>query len=159
MKTNNSIVKLMLVASVGFIFSFNVNAIAAQKSQEVLDAYLKVKDALVKTDSKLASESAKILVSVIGESSDELLVKIIASAKKIESSSDVKEQRTFFNDLSENVYQLVKGSADIEMPLYRQYCPMAFSNTGAYWIAAEKEINNPYFGSMMLHCGSVKEEL
>jgi hypothetical protein len=159
MKTNNSIVKLMLVASVGFIFSFSAIADGAQKSQEILDAYLKVKDALVKTDPKLASESAKTLVSVIGESTDELLSKIIASAKKIKSSGDVKEQRTFFNDLSENVYLLLKGTSDIEAPVYRQYCPMAFSNTGAYWLAAEKEINNPYFGSMMLHCGSVKEEL
>jgi hypothetical protein len=26
-------------------------------------------------------------------------------------------------------------------------------------LSAEKEVNNPYFGDMMLHCGSVKETL
>jgi hypothetical protein len=36
---------------------------------------------------------------------------------------------------------------------------MAFNNEGAYWLSAEKEVNNPYFGDKMLHCGSVKEEL
>jgi len=42
--------------------------------------------------------------------------------------------------------------------LYRQYCPMAFQNKGAYWLSSEKKIMNPYFGDKMLHCGVVKEE-
>jgi hypothetical protein len=36
---------------------------------------------------------------------------------------------------------------------------MANENTGAFWLSNEKEIKNPYFGSMMLKCGSVKETI
>ncbi|MFY0593941.1 MAG: DUF3347 domain-containing protein [Roseivirga sp.] len=36
---------------------------------------------------------------------------------------------------------------------------MAFNNKGAFWLATEKEINNLYFGNLMLHCGSVQETI
>ena len=54
------------------------------------------------------------------------------------------------------MYEVVKANNN-ETPLYKQYCPMAFNNQGAYWLAAEEEVNNPYFGDLMLHCGSVEE--
>jgi len=159
MKTNYLIVKLMLIVSAVFILSFSGIVKNGDQSGAVLNAYLKIKDALVKTDAESAGEAAKKLVAVLGDSKDVLLVKIAKSAGEISQTNNVKDQRESFNDLSENVYQLMKGSGDLRIPVYRQYCPMAFNNTGAYWLAAEKEINNPYFGSMMLHCGSVKEEL
>lgn len=159
MKTINSISRYMLVAGVTFLFAFNGNAQNDDQSEEVLNAYLAVKDALVESDPGNAREAAEKLVAVIRDSNDALLVKIAEKASEISVSSDVKAQRKSFNDLSENVYQFMKISGDFGIPVYRQYCPMAFNNTGASWLAAEKEINNPYFGSMMLHCGSVKEEL
>jgi Cu(I)/Ag(I) efflux system membrane fusion protein len=33
---------------------------------------------------------------------------------------------------------------------------MAFDNKGASWLQLDKEIRNPYFGSMMYKCGSVR---
>jgi Cu(I)/Ag(I) efflux system membrane fusion protein len=46
-----------------------------------------------------------------------------------------------------------------EDTLYVQHCPMADNNEGAYWLSREKDIRNPYFGSKMLRCGSVKQML
>jgi len=43
--------------------------------------------------------------------------------------------------------------------IYVQYCPMAFGNKGADWLAKEEEIRNPYFGDKMMKCGLVKREL
>jgi hypothetical protein len=43
--------------------------------------------------------------------------------------------------------------------IYKQYCPMAFSNTGAYWLSESKEIRNPYFGDKMLKCGRIVSEI
>ncbi len=159
MKTINLVSRIVLAASMAFIFTLSAIAKEDNQTNEILTAYLAVKDALVKTDAKTASSAASNLVAAVGDSNNELMVKIVKNAKAIESSNDVKAQRKSFNDLSENVYQLMKGIEDLGIPVYRQYCPMAFNNTGAYWLAAEKEINNPYFGSMMLHCGVVKEEL
>jgi len=34
---------------------------------------------------------------------------------------------------------------------------MANKNKGAYWLQKTKDIQNPYYGSMMFKCGSVSE--
>ena len=47
----------------------------------------------------------------------------------------------------------------IDKPAYRQFCPMALGNKGAYWLSDKKPIRNPYFGDAMLTCGETKETL
>ncbi|HNK84737.1 MAG TPA: mercury transporter, partial [Flavobacteriales bacterium] len=42
-------------------------------------------------------------------------------------------------------------------PIYLDHCPMY--NGGADWLSREKAIKNPYYGSSMLTCGSVKETI
>lgn len=155
MKTKNLVSNLMLAASMSLIFALSVQA----QSKTVLSTYLDIKNALVKTDSKNANLAAKEMIGILNGKSDELSEKLMADAKVISVSDDVKLQRKHFDTLSQNVYAYVKASGDKDSTIYKQFCPMAFNNTGAFWLAAEKEINNPYFGSMMLHCGSVKEEL
>ncbi len=44
----------------------------------------------------------------------------------------------------------------LDTPLYEQFCPLAFNNRGANWLAAGTEINNPCDGSMMLCCEEVR---
>jgi hypothetical protein len=129
------------------------------KASEILDHYLEIKDALVQTDSEAASKAAKKLMNGIGSEQTDLMKNILLNAKLIAQTKDVKNQRDHFNSLSENVYKWVKETNVNDQKLYKQYCPMAFNNEGAYWLSAEKEVNNPYFGDKMLHCGSVKEEL
>lgn len=41
--------------------------------------------------------------------------------------------------------------------LYLDFCPMANNNKGGFWLNIEKEIKNPYFGSSILKCVSVKK--
>jgi membrane fusion protein, copper/silver efflux system len=41
--------------------------------------------------------------------------------------------------------------------VYRQFCPMAFDDKGAFWLSESDEILNPYFGDMMLNCGEVTD--
>ena len=118
----------------------------------LVENYLALKDALVATDPAKAQKSAaKFLASNKNEN-------LTASLKAISSTTNVAEQRVAFETLSMNIYDVVKAEG-AEMPLFKQYCPMAFNNKGAYWLAAETEINNPYFGSQMLRCGSVQETI
>jgi hypothetical protein len=134
--------------------------ISDKKSEPVvLDKYLEIKNALVQTDGESASKAASELVESIGDNPDELMQKIRFDAQHIADTENTDHQRDHFNTLSDNIYQWVKATEGNEQKLYRQYCPMAFDNQGAYWLSAEKEVNNPYFGDKMLHCGSVKEEL
>lgn len=133
--------------------------IGKEQATKMLNSYLKIKDALVKTDGEAASEAAGKLVEALGENQDELAQKIRFDAEHISETKDVGHQRDHFNTLSDNIYALVKATGANDSKLYRQYCPMAMDNKGAYWLSAEKQVNNPYFGDKMLHCGSVKEEL
>jgi len=129
-----------------------------EEASAIIAAYLQLKDALVGTDGGAAQQAAGSLVASIS-STNEIATKIKAEAGKIAESEDVEAQREAFNTLSQAVYTLAKGTKAFDAPLYKQYCPMAFDNTGAYWLASEKEVNNPYFGDMMLHCGKVQETL
>ena len=126
---------------------------------DMLSSYLQVKDALVTADSEAAKRAAERLVSHIPEGQSDLLKNLRLQAQQVVDAEGTDEQRVHFNALSENIYQWVKDTEANQSKLYRQYCPMAFDNTGAYWLSAEKEINNPYFGDKMLRCGSVAEEL
>ena len=78
----------------------------------------------------------------------------------LESATGLTALRVAFYPLSQTLAQVVEtfGSAD-STPLYIQFCPMAFGNTGATWLSATEEIKNPYFGAMMLGCGEIKKQL
>ncbi len=68
-------------------------------------------------------------------------------------------RRESFNMVSEMMYDLVKATGLKGSTVYRQYCPMAFNDKGAYWLSDKADILNPYFGDAMLTCGSVTDTL
>lgn len=131
--------------------------LSQSQTQQTLTAYLQVKDALVATDATATATAAKEMAESLAGITE--VAEIQSLAQQIGASEDVAIQREIFNSLSQQVYALAKEASALETKLYKQYCPMAFNNTGAYWLAAESEVNNPYFGDMMLHCGKVEEEL
>ncbi|WP_339701065.1 DUF3347 domain-containing protein [uncultured Roseivirga sp.] len=118
----------------------------------LVENYLALKDALVATDGAKAQKAANDFLKVNNNDA------LTADLKAIAGSTDVATQRIAFEGLSANMYSIVKAVGS-ETVLYKQYCPMAFNNKGAYWLAAEEQVNNPYFGDRMLHCGSVQETI
>ncbi len=143
-----------------------------EKSQlkAVFDNYFDVKDALVKTDGKLASEKAKGLVKAVGAvkmnelKTDEHNVwmkvfnELKEDAEHISETTDAKHQRDHFTTLSKNVYELLKISK-YDIPVYYQFCPMANDGKGANWLSKENAVKNPYYGSQMLTCGKTVETI
>lgn len=129
------------------------------KANLIFVEYLKVKDALVGTDGKAAQKAATGLVNFTSNSEDRLVAKIQKDAEAISQTADPHVQRDRFYSLSQNIYDLVQSTKANETPLYKQFCPMARENKGAFWLSAEKEVMNPYFGDQMLNCGVVQEEL
>jgi membrane fusion protein, copper/silver efflux system len=73
---------------------------------------------------------------------------------KISVSDDLVSQRKSYATVSEELYKVIK-SYGVGETVYYMYCPMAKSN----WLNDSKEVNNPYYGEMMLKCGSSKEEI
>ncbi len=129
------------------------------KEQEALIDYLAVKDALVETDSEAAKRAAEKLVASLKQLKGSSVEQAASNAEAIATTDAVEKQREYFEKLSENIYAVMKEDKPIEGTLYKQYCPMAFQNEGAFWISTEKDIRNPYFGDKMLKCGVVKEEI
>lgn len=118
--------------------------------------YLLVQEALINTDSHLTSDYAEKLKEsakdIDGNSG------LLAATTAIIEAGDVEEQRIHFEDLTDEMEKIVKTSLK-SGTIYKQYCPMAFDDKGAYWLSSSKDILNPYFGDKMLKCGSVRGEI
>lgn len=86
---------------------------------------------------------------------------ILTESRAITSITDesCEHQRLAFGALSGALYGLVKKAGLKHSGMYREYCPMAFNEKGAYWLSDMPEIKNPYFGKKMLECGEVTDTL
>jgi Cu(I)/Ag(I) efflux system membrane fusion protein len=81
----------------------------------------------------------------------------ITALRSVQSLQHIREE---FYPLSQTLATLLtQVDLPVATPLYENFCPMAFGNQGATWIAGSDQINNPYFGSMMLRCGEVRRQL
>jgi hypothetical protein len=120
----------------------------------ILTSYFDVKDALVVDDAEKTQAAAASMLEFTGQYADGLneYLKIIAESKEIEV------QRSSFETLTINLYALVKTN-NTGTTIYKQYCPMAFDDKGAFWLSNEKQVLNPYFGASMLRCGRVEETI
>jgi Cu(I)/Ag(I) efflux system membrane fusion protein len=77
----------------------------------------------------------------------------------IQNSKEIGTQRQAFLNLGKNLSDAIKTlgvETENKQPLYLEFCPMADSNNGGYWLSYDKEIKNPFFGKAMLTCGEVK---
>jgi len=86
----------------------------------------------------------------------EHLKNLNAATGKLNKAATIKQQREAFYLLSQQLAMTLK-TFPIHHPVYQAFCPMAFDNQGAIWLQQSKEVLNPYFGKMMLHCGEIKE--
>lgn len=120
-------------------------------------SYIAVKDALVATKYDDAKQKAKGLATelkmVTGCENTALI------ANKIENAKDIAEQRKQFTALSTDVIALFKHAELTSGKIYIQHCPMANKGDGGDWLSSEKKIQNPYYGSEMMECGAVIEEI
>ncbi len=148
-----------LFATVFVQHSFAQNNTKPQPSP-LLTSYYNLKDALVSSSATAAAASAAELAKAINEADketvkDESRNALLSDATAISQTKDLKVQREKFAILSTNMFALAKTGKLSTEPVYQQYCPMK----KASWLSNNKAIKNPYFGSAMLTCGSVKETL
>ncbi|WP_298117439.1 DUF3347 domain-containing protein [Flavobacterium sp.] len=144
---------------------------SAFSTNEIIDNYLKIKNALTKDDANAAAKAGKTLYKTFNATNTDNLT---PSQKKeyLDIADDAKEhaehigdnagkidhQREHFAILSKDINDLIKllGS---NQKLYQDHCPMYNDGKGAIWISETKEIKNPFYGSQMLTCGSLKKTL
>ena len=134
------------------------------KLEGLITSYLSLKDALVKTDAKAAKTQAISLAEMTKDLLQEQsltsqIAEIQTNASLLAGTEDVEKQRLAFSAISHATYDLAKMTGIKKGKLFKQFCPMAFHDKGDFWLSAEKQVMNPYFGNQMLHCGKVQEEL
>jgi|LakWasM104_HOW12_FD_contig_123_36677_length_4077_multi_4_in_0_out_1_4 hypothetical protein len=138
---------------------------------DIVICYLNLKNKLVKDDSEGAAEKGKILLAsfnrldtkTLNANQKKAYIDIAEDAKEqaehiAENAGKLDHQREHFILLSKDINDLIKMFGS-KMQLYQDYCPMADDGKGAIWISETKEIKNPFYGSKMLTCGSLKKTL
>ncbi|MFV8373753.1 DUF3347 domain-containing protein [Flavobacterium sp. LB1P71] len=137
----------------------------------IVSGYLKLKNALIKDDSKAAANTSKSIVATLNEAGtntlDAKLKKkyndIAADAKEHaeligNNVGKIDQQRAHFAMLSKDINDLIK-TFGTKQKLYQDYCPMYDEGKSGYWISETKEIRNPYYGSEMLSCGRIEKAI
>ena len=82
--------------------------------------------------------------------------KLVASAKKATMAPNIEALRKAFKPVSDEMIALVaKYHTASDAPAYVQYCSMM----KAYWLSADEEVRNPYYGKKMLFCGQTKRTI
>lgn len=144
---SNHVISTQLVEGEGPVF-------ADATLNSVYQHYISLKTALVNNNLPEA------------ESGTEMLNKAVKTAKlslksmdAMLEAKDVKTKRAALDALTLELTNVIKKAKIESGVVYKQFCPMANGGKGGYWLANEAKIQNPYYGKMMMSCGSVKEEI
>lgn len=163
MKTK--IITLLIVSLVGISSLFaHSKTITSEYVDRLLAPYFEMQRSLAGDDFAGSQTNAKTLVGVLGHGPSHedapSLADLSDEVKKILDASDIKMVRAAFLDVSNQLARMVKhvgtsGEADV----YKMRCPMAFNGKGGEWLQNSDKLLNPYYGSAMLTCGTVLEQV
>jgi Cu(I)/Ag(I) efflux system membrane fusion protein len=147
--------------------TLEVSTIFQSQLTQLTEEYFKVKNSLVSDDSAATQKAAaavqsglsKVDMSLVkGPAHDQWMLirsEIQKAAGMIIKETEIANQRRHFAPLSQAFLELTETFGLTKDKVYKEYCPMAFDNKGAYWLSESEEIRNPYFGKSMLTCGEV----
>lgn len=151
-----------------------VTAVSARFQAQLYDmfrAYEKISKAMIASDPSTVPDAVAATSQALGKVDGSLLSgemrahwaemhqELRKSLKALRGTRDIEKQRGFYSGISNTLYEALKHFGVEGDAVYRQFCPMAFDDQGAYWLSSQKEIRNPYFGQKMIKCGVTKETL
>ncbi|WP_413533157.1 DUF3347 domain-containing protein [Empedobacter brevis] len=143
---------------------------AQEKNQlsQLFDSYFSLKDAFVKGDeneistqiSSFSKSIAAIDMTKLSVESHLVWMQVLndleATSNQLIQEKNIEKQRSIFAKLSEPMYKLAQ-KAKLGYTVYYQNCPMF--KGGSNWLSKEESIQNPFYGNMMLTCGSTIETI
>ena len=137
----------------------------------IVKDYLVLKYALVADNDRAAANAGKQLfanlnkvdMKTIPANKHKEFMDIFENAKENaehigDNAGKIDHQREHLASLSKDIADLIELFGTSQK-LYLDHCPMYNDGKGAVWISEAKTIKNPYYGSKMLSCGSVKKEI
>lgn len=147
------------------------NVTPSDYTGDIVISYINLKNKLVQDNSNEAAAKAKILLASLKRFDTKALnpkqkkeyLDIADDAKENaehigDNAGKLDHQREHFAILSKDINDLIKMFGT-KQKLYQDYCPMYNDGKGAIWISETKEIKNPFYGSQMVTCGSLKKTL
>jgi len=149
---------------------FVIDKPVSNQLNTLLETYLAMKDSFVQSDTSAINRKTEAFLQSLTSLSAASLPEdaqskwqnsqamLSRAATTQRSVSSLDDKRAAFEDVSRLLYEVV-NTFGAKATVYKQYCPMALNDKGAYWLSTNKEIRNPYFGDQMLSCGEVQEVL
>ncbi|MBN1359398.1 MAG: efflux RND transporter periplasmic adaptor subunit [Sedimentisphaerales bacterium] len=147
-----------------------LNEALSEQLGAVYDGYFKVQQALAEDSAEQAASAAQETLQALGgvdmtlfdSTSHDVWMKTSATLQNVLSQAaetdDIKVLRERFHSASQQLIRLTRALGAVGSDaIYVMHCPMAFDNAGADWLQRGQELRNPYFGAMMLQCGSIEE--
>lgn len=127
---------------------------ADEKINAVYLHYIHLKTALINDDAKEADLGVQRLEKALKDVGINL-----KNITPMINAADVKAKRAQLSFISVELASIFKKSKMESGVVYKQYCPMANSGKGGYWLASESQIKNPYYGKSMMGCGTIEEKI
>lgn len=113
-------------------------------ADHMLEGYAALSTALYKDDLAAAQKAA---AGIAKHDKDSAMAK---HAQAIADSKTIEDARMHFKELNDIAIPIAKEEGDMHVA----HCPMAMDGKGADWLQkSDKEIQNPYLGTKMAHCG------
>jgi len=162
MKTQiTTTIAVILLATSSFAQSA---AIKPEFVDMLLKPYFELQDALASDDLARSQEHAKSFDAMLGHGPSvndaPSLAELGDASQKIVAATSIADARAAFLSLSSTLTKLVEEvGTTSQSDIMLMHCPMAFGGKGGDWLQNHSEIANPYFGSMMYRCGSMKKKL
>jgi Cu(I)/Ag(I) efflux system membrane fusion protein len=160
-KTIISIISLSFFTSLLFGHS---RAVKPEYVDMLLKPYFELQASLSKDNLDASKNNANSLKLIIGKGPSfedaPSLLDLQDQATNIANAPSLKDARTAFLTLSTDLAEMIEhvGTSG-KHNVFQMNCPMAFEGKGGDWMQNSKDLANPYYGSMMYTCGSVKAQL
>jgi len=132
----------------------------------VVDGYLALHQALAADDDRAAGVAASALLAAVGAVDMSLAgpvhqawmsdaESLAAEIAPMAAAGSIDQRRARIQELTDGLWRvLVRYGYEDGRTVRRFHCPMARDDAGGDWIQLEPVTANPYFGAMMLRCGS-----
>ncbi len=151
---NESVLKQMKQVTGAMLDSYyRIAASLANDSTEGIDGNLEL---IINSSDKIKNMESGIPENLFERLSD--IGGDIEDGATEMKGTGIEEARKRFKNLSRSTIDYIKELQEqlkVAEKIYVYYCPMA----DASWLQKKEGTRNPYYGSSMLKCGSVKEEL
>ncbi|MFO8067555.1 MAG: efflux RND transporter periplasmic adaptor subunit [Bacteroidales bacterium] len=140
-----------------------------QELKSIFNQYFELKNALADDDADKAHKAGNSLKTQLEKTGPHALdgehhmfwmnqyESIFENLEHFLEQKEMKTMRMHFEHLSADFIEIAKTFGAIDQQYFVAYCPMYDNDRGAYWLSEFEQIKNPYFGSMMLRCGEVRE--